>query len=170
MAITTLKGHVARAIDFYDKDDIYFVIGHTEAWDDEENPPVPKNTDEIEDPAGYKKAESKFLCRPARDEEHGEITYRGGSWKIIDREQALEEGARWVYVMSYIAYEEFSTDIVYRQIGLITGLKPTGGKETEPALQPEDVENEGLLEVIDNREPVYRGIDQREQLSIIREF
>lgn len=171
MAITTLKGHVSRAMNLYDIDSIWFVVGHGNAWPEgDDNPPVPKNTDELEDPKGYKKVESKFLCRPVKDEEHGEINYRGGSWKIIEKEQAPEEGARWVYLMSNLAYEELPTDIVYRQIGVITGLKPSSGNEQKLVLKPDEVEDAGLLEVLDNREPVYRDIDQREQLSIIMEF
>lgn len=171
MAITTLKGHVSRAIHFYDIESIWFVVGHGEPWPEgDDYPPVPRNIDEIEGPLGYKKAESKFLCRPAKAEEHGEITYRGTSWKIIDRENAPDEGARWVYVMTNLSYEELATDIVYRQMGVVTDLKPSAGHEDAHVLGPEDVEDSGLLEVLDNREPVYRDINQREQLSVVMEF
>lgn len=171
MAITTLKGHVSRAMNFYDIESMWFVVGHKTEWPDgDDYPPVPRNTDEIEGPLAYKKVESRFLCRPATQEEHGEINYRGASWKIIDRGNAPEEGARWVYVMTTLAYEELPTDIVYRQMGLVTNLVPTAGHETDVVLEPEDVDDSGLLEILDNREPVYRDINQREQLSIIVEF
>lgn len=55
MAVTTLKGHVSRALDFYNKPDIYMGIGKTTPWEDEYNPPTPATTDELTEPAGYKK-------------------------------------------------------------------------------------------------------------------
>ena len=172
MAITTLKGHVSRAMNFYNMESIWFVVGHGDEWPEgDDYPPVPRNTDSIAEPLGYKKVESKFLCRPVSGpDEHGEITYRGTSWKIIEKDNAPDEGARWVYLMTNIAYDELPTNIVYRQMGVVTGLKPITDKEGEVALQPEDVEEEGLLEVLDNREPVYRDVNQREQLSVIMEF
>ena len=52
MAITLLKGHVSRALDFYNKNSIFFGIGKTTAWADPSDssisdykPPTPKNTD-----------------------------------------------------------------------------------------------------------------------------
>ena len=171
MAITTLKGHVAQAINFYNQDSIWFVVGHGNEWPEgDDYPPIPRNTDDIEDPLGYKKVESKFLCRPVSQDEHGEITYRGIEWKIVDKESAPEEGARWVYLMTNLAYEELPTNIVYRQMGVITGLKPTSESGDDTSLTPDQVEDEGLLVVLDNREPVYRDINQREQLSVVMEF
>ena len=171
MAITTLKGHVSRAMNFYNLESIWFIVGHGDEWPEgDDYPPVPKNTDVIADPLGYKKVESKFLCRPVTGDEHGEITYRGASWKIIDKASAPDEGARWVYLMTNLSYEELPTNIVYRQMGVVTGLKPNGDHLEDVALTPDEVEEEGLLEVLDNREPVYRDINQREQLSVIMEF
>lgn len=170
MAVTTLKGHVSRALDFYNKTSIYFCLGRTTPWDDETKPPVPTNTDDMETPAGYKLIESKFLVVPSTDNT-GEITYRDSKWKIVPYDKALEQGARWVYVMSYIAYDEFSTDLIYRQIGVYTGLtKAAGVASGKSNLLPSEVENPGILEVLDNRTPVYRELDQRESLSVIIEF
>lgn len=176
MAVTTLKGHVSRALDFYDKVDIYFGLGKTTPWldesgnPDESNPPTPKNTDELIDPAGYKKVESKFLVVPS-DDGTGELTYRNSRWKIVPYDKALEKGARWVYVSSFIAYSEFPTDMSYRQIAVFTRLKvaddTASGKSN---LLPEEVADPGIIEVIDNRTPVYREADQREKLVVIIEF
>lgn len=57
MAVITLKGHVSRALDFYNKPDIYMGIGKTTPREDEYNPPIPATTDELTEPAGYKKVE-----------------------------------------------------------------------------------------------------------------
>lgn len=170
MAVTTIKGHVSRAMDFYNKSSIYFCIGKTSAWIDEKNPPDPLNTDDMTEPAGYKLIESKFMVMPDTTGT-GEITYRDTRWKIVPYDQALAKGARWVYVVSYIAYTEFDIDLVYRQIGVYTGLeKAEGVASGKTNLTPEEVKNPGILEVLDNRTPVYRELDQREKLSVIIEF
>lgn len=176
MAITTIQGHVSRALDFFDKTDIYFGIGKTTPWlsedgtPDEYHPPKPVSTDVLQEIAGYKKVDSKFLVIPDEDGT-GELTYRNSKWKIVQYDQALEKGARWVYLSSYIAYNEFSTDMSYRQIGVCSRLKvkdtTASGKSN---LVPEEVEDPGILEVLDNRTPVFREADQRERLIVVIEF
>lgn len=181
MAICTVMGHVARAIDFYHKKDMYFCIGKTSSWsrddlgdefsevtDYDANPPVPKNTDTILELAGYKKVESAFLVVP---DDSGDLEYRSTKWKIVTEEEAPKQGARWVYISSYLSYNELPTDIAYRQIGVVSGVEAKEGiPSSKFALLPEEVEKEGLLEVIDNRKPVYRDMDIREHLKLIIEF
>lgn len=181
MAICTLQGHVSRAIDFYNKQDVYFCIGKTSPWtvedlgdrfdssvDYESNPPIPRNIDTMIDIVGYKKAESAFLVV---QDDSGALEYRGTRWKIVSREEAPREGARWVYLSAYLSYNELPTDIVYRQMGVVSGLeKVEGVSDSKFVLLPEEVESQGLLEVIDNRRPVYRDADIREHLKIIIEF
>lgn len=171
MAVITLKGHVSRAIDFYNKESIYFCLGRTTAWEDETKPPVPLNTDDMEEPAGYKIIESKFLVKPIDGNEGADITYRGSNWKIVPFDQAVEQGARWVYISANIGYGEFADDLVYRQIGTYTGLERAEGVEPGKGnLTPSEVKDVGILEALDNRTPVYRDADQRETLSTILEF
>ena len=168
MAVTTLKGHVSRALDFYNKADKYFCIGRKTAWPVETAPPVPVSTDEMQEVVGYKKVESIFMVKP---DDAGSLTYRGIKWKIVDPANAASEGARWVYISSFIAYSDLPTDISYRQVGLTTGLvKETGVPDGKYALLPAEVKTTGLLEEIDNRTPVYRDPDQREQLVLVIEF
>lgn len=88
--------------------------------EDEYNPPTPATTDELVEPAGYKKVESIFLVAP---DPEGELTYRNTKWKIIPYEDALVQGARWVYLSTFITYSELPTDISYRQIAAFTGLQ-----------------------------------------------
>lgn len=177
-AVTLLKGHVSRALDFYNKNDLYIGIGKTTEWGDKndqgnEIAPIPVNTDELLEVAGYKKVESKFLVRPAKDDEVNlaEIVYQGKKWKIISYNDALSEGARWVYISTYLSYSDFPIDLVYRQISTFSGLKPKDGVESGKfVLFPEEVESPGIPEMLDNRTPVYREADQREKLSVIIEF
>lgn len=177
-AVTLLKGHVSRALDFYNKNDLYMGIGKTTAWDsiDEQGnevAPIPVNTDELQEVAGYKKVESKFLVRPAKEDElnNAEIVYQNTRWKIIPYDKALNEGARWVYISTYLSYSDFPINLVYRQIATFSGLKPKDNIETGKfVLFPEEVEYSGIPEMLDNRSPVYREADQREKLSVIIEF
>lgn len=170
MAVTLLKGHVSRALDFYNKSSIYFGIGKTSPWTDDYHPPTPTNTDELVEPAGYKKVDSKFLVIPDNDGS-GELTYRNSKWKIVPYNQALEKGARWVYISSFISYTEFPTDISYRQVGVFTGLTTNGSVPAGKSnLLPSEVADTGIPEVLDNRTPVYREADQREKLVVIIEF
>lgn len=170
MAVTLLRGHVSRALDFYNKTSIYFGIGKTTPWEDEYNPPTPVNTDEMQEAAGYKKVESKFLVIPDEDGT-GELTYRNTKWKIVPYDQALDRGARWVYISSYVAYNEFPIDMSYRQVGVFTGLTAKSSVATgKTNLLPSEVEDTGIPEVLDNRTPVYREADQREKLIVIIEF
>lgn len=172
MAVVTIKGHVSRAIDFYEKTNIYFCIGRTTPWQNEDSPPVPKNTDDMEEPIGYKVVESKFLVIPVtNDYDPYELTYRDTKWKIVNEEEALDMGARWVYITSYIAYDEFSVDSIYRQIGVYTRLKKKDDiPDSKSALLPEEVTDPGILEILDNRKPIYRELDQREKLAVVIEF
>lgn len=168
MAVTTLDGHVSRALDFYNKSEIYFGIGRTTPWEDESKPPDPKNTDKMVEPIGYKKVESKFLVKP---DPTGELTYRSTKWKIITPDQAIAQGARWVYTSTVLSYEELPTNVSYRQVATYTGLvRKTGVDANKYNLAASEVHDPGIIEVLDNRTPIYRDADQRETLVIIVEF
>ena len=181
MAICTLKAHVSRAMDFFNKDSIYFAIAKPTVWssfdlgqdydsnhDYEGFPPVPKNTDELIEIRGFKKVEFRAMVI---QDDTGTLEYRNTKWKVVNIADAPDRGARWVYVSSYLNYDELPIDRPYRQVGVFTGLVP---KPEVPigqyVLLPEQVEDMGLLEVIDNRKPVYRDTDVREHIKLILEF
>ena len=180
MAICTLKAHVSRALDFYKKDDIYFAIGKGSQWtasdlenfdttrDYDMNPPVPKNTDDMKELIGFKKSEFKALVI---QDDNGSLEYRGVNWRIVSPDDAITQGARWVYVSTELSYDELPTDKPYRQVGIYTGLRKSESvKGNVYNLLPNQVVDKGLLEVIDYRKPVYRDTDVREKLKIILEF
>ena len=61
MAVTTLSGHVSRAIDFFNDNTVFFGIGRQTAWNDESKPDTPVvSQKEIETPLGFKKVEKKY--------------------------------------------------------------------------------------------------------------
>jgi len=168
MATTTINGHVSRALDFFERNDIYFAIGHPDPWADDNYPPAPTiDTQDITVPIGFKKVENIYLVVP---DEQGSIVYRDKRWRVVPKDQAIAQGARWVYIECTLRYDELPlTD--YRQIGVYSRLKvkaetPTGKLN----LLPTDVESRGILEIIDNRKRVTRQVDQKENLTIVVEF
>jgi hypothetical protein len=178
MAITTTQGHVARALDFYDRTDVYFAYGRTSAWPNDVNgkpegditfqPPVEDiAATTLTELIAYKKVVTKNLVVP---DANGTITYRSTKWKIVNPTDALAQGARWVYVQTELAYDEVPL-LTYRQIGLFSRLvKKTSVPAGQLALLPTEVETSGYLEVLDNRKPVTRQVDQKEILELIVEF
>ena len=181
MAILTLGGHASRALDFYRKSDMYFAIGKYNKWDAstvtdfdpdrdyDTDPPIPANTDPFLEPIAYKYVQSRFMVVP--DEEEGTLEYRGTKWRIVDPDQAITEGARWVYITSILEYSELPTDKPYRQVGVYTGLARASGVPSDIyVLLPNQVEDPGTLEILDNRKPVYRDADVKEQIKLILEF
>lgn len=166
MAVTLTKGHISRALDFYKKN-IYFGIGRQTPWDDESTPPEPYPDDFLENPLVFKRAESVFMVVP---DTTGELIYRNTAWKIVDPTEALEKGARWVYVSTNLSYEEVATNISYRQVCIFTDMVPIAGAESEFVLTPDKIQDYGIPQVLDNRKPVYREPDMKEKLSIVIEF
>lgn len=167
MATTTIRGHVARALDFFERNDLYFAIGHPDAWPDESNPPAPGVSDSILNVIGYKKLETINLVVPSAD---GSIIYRDSKWLIVPPDQALVQGARWVYIDTYLRYDELPLS-PYRQIAVYSRLvKAAGVSASKANLLPTEVADPGILEILDNRRVVNRQSDQKEQLSLVIEF
>lgn len=176
MAVTTLASHVNRAISFMQGDKTYFAIAKTTPWEDPINPdindenfPEPNPADTTLDGViGFKKVETKHLV--VRDDENGTIAYRDSKWRIVPMEQAHIEGAKDVYMESWIFYDELPTE-TYRQEGLYTNLQVAEGVLTSKYnLLPSEVADYGNLEVINNHKPAPRDKDLKEKLSIILEF
>jgi len=171
-SVMTTLGHVNRAIDFFSKPDKYFAIGRTTPWPDENNPPNPTgNETSVEEVIGYKAVTEQYFVKPDpnANESNGGIYYRG-QWyaKTTDPNEAKSGGYKWVYLSTIIAYDELPLQ-TYRQVGVYVGLQKAKGVDKSNLL-PSEVADPGTLEVIDNRKPQYRSIDQREKLSVIIEF
>ena len=168
MATTTINGHVSRALDFFDRNDIYFSIGRPDPWEDESFPPAPTiAAQDLDNPIGFKKVETIYMVVPDAE---GEIAYRDRRWKVVPADEAIAKGARWVYIDAYLRYDELPLSD-YRQIGVYSRLvKQDGVSSGKMNLLPEEVKHRGILEVIDNRKRVSRQIDQKEALSLVIEF
>lgn len=169
MAIVRLDGHVSRALRFMEEDDVYIAIGKTSPWDNESQPPVPNVNEPQVELIAMKKVETKILV--VLDDEEGTIQYLDHKYSPVAPTDAYTKGARWVYCMSYLNYSEAPISVAFRQVALQTGVVR---KSSVPAAQyvllPEEIENVGVAEIIDNITPIYRRVDKREKLGIIAEF
>lgn len=91
MAIAVNGGHVSRALDFYDKENKYFIIGGSEPWKDEPSPELPKVEDfKLRDIIGLKKVDTNrtFLVVPDNslpDDDPSVIKYREQKWRKVNR-------------------------------------------------------------------------------------
>lgn len=239
IAIAVIQGHVQRAIDFYNKEGKFFVIGGTRPWVDETTPDAPDINDyKLLDTVGYKKVDNCYLVVP---DEKGTISYRTQNWRIVPAPYstplldgvlvggttlhvsstagmnignklrigtlyegiivdmnvstsivtldtpapqeilvdtivyggALIEGAKYVYADCYLNYDQFPI-VTYRQIGLCSEVTPANESvlrtATYSATGLDEFTFGGVLEILDNRAPSTRDIDQRELLSVIIEF
>ena len=168
MSITTIGGHIARALDLFNHNDLWFCIGKPTTWTDEANPPSPVTSlTDVPEIVGFKKAEHVYLVVP---DEAGDIYYRDGRWRIVPMNDAVASQARWVFVECNLRYDELPLS-PYRVVGLYSGLVPVEGTPAGTvALIPNQVESKGILEVVDYRKVVNRQLDQRENLCIIVEL
>lgn len=240
IAIAVTQGHVQRALEFYKKLGKYFIIGGTQTWEDESNPPSPSIEEyKLKDVVGLKRVDDCQLVVP---DENGEIEYRTQKWRKVSTPfytqistnpvsagntiiqvnsmtgmviggklrigstyegkitavnfttnqitldtpapsiipvgatvegGALVEGAKYVYIDCYLSYNQFPI-VTYRQIGLCTEVLPNTENILRSAAYSASGNDEytslGVLEIIDNRSPSTRDIDQQEMLSLIVEF
>jgi len=170
MSIITKGAHINRALHFYNEPSIYYCIGKSTPWPDEENPPAPDpNVSQVDEIIGFKKVEMKHLVVP--DEVNGTIRYRELMWRIVVPGAVFTEGCRWVFISTEISDSDLPLGS-YRQVGVYSGLQVDAsvlpGKYN---LLPEEVVSPGVLEIIDYKgEPVNRQIDQTEKLALIMEF
>lgn len=172
LPITTTVGHVSRAISFFELSNLYFGIGRTSPWEGEDEPnfsaPLPDvNATQIDELIGMKRVSVKSLVYPDPD---GTIVYRNQTWRKVSPEDAIRLGAHWVYIEASIEYDELPA-VEYRQIGVFSRVV-VGPSVTalQPILLPEQIANQGILEILDQRKVVTRNEDSRDTFSMIIEF
>jgi hypothetical protein len=111
IGVTTIGGHVARAIDFQARQDVYAVLGKSSPWVptaqdptlSDENPPVPSPAAvNLDDPVVVKKCVLNLVVPDAA----GSITAYGQKWRLVTPAEAPTLGARWVLVTASFDYNE----------------------------------------------------------------
>lgn len=177
LPITTVMGHVSRAISFYELSGIYFAIGRTTPWPGEVEAtqlkidyPVPLpsiDATELDELIGMKRVHTKSLVTP---DENGTIIYRDRTWRRITPEEAVALRAHWVYIEASIYYDELP-DVNYRVIGVFSRVKLKEGiSPLKAVILPEEIEDTGVLEILDHRKVVTRNEDSKDTFSMIVEF
>lgn len=155
MAIETIASHVeaaksAKAQLPY----LWYVMGRSSAWSDEEIPPAEDMyQDHIDEIIGAKKFEKAQLVRPINSNEDiltADIIYKSQGWKFIADEDAIKERARYLYLEVNIEPGDLPYS-VYRQIGIYKNLVPITGAATQNTLRPSEIADTGLLIGYDNR-------------------
>lgn len=170
LPIITNAAHCARALALVEQGNLYFGLGRTTPWENEElaefMPPSPdvdaKTLDEL---IGMKKASRVTMVEPS---ENGEIEYSDKRFTTLTQEQALEKQARWVLIETRIEFEELPP-VSYRQIGIFSRVKTTEGNENKNVLLPDEIENVGILEILNNRKVVTRQSDTKDSYTMIVE-
>jgi hypothetical protein len=101
--IATDNHHIAEAITFFHRADLYFAIGRTTAWADEEKPPAEvSSVTSVEEVVAYIKVGTQKLVVPAVN---GEIVYRGTNFTEVLEDNAYTSGAKYVYLMTQLLYD-----------------------------------------------------------------
>lgn len=171
LPIITNTAHCARALAFAESKDIFFAIGKQDPWGSNENdtdfiPPEPDvNATNLDGLIGMKRAERVSLVIP---DESGEFEYQKIKFKTLTNEEAFKRKARWVLIETTIFYDELPP-LPYRQIGVFSRVKPVAGKELSNVLLPEDIEDVGILEVLNNRKAVTRQSDTKDTYFMVIE-
>ena len=172
LPITTVAGHVSRAISFFELPAVYFALGKTSPWEGETEPdfsaPLPSvNATELEELIGMKKVDVKSLVVP---DDEGTVVYRDQTWRKVSTQESIELGAHWVYIEASILYDELPAT-AYRQIGVFSRVTLNDGiPASQSILLPEHIKHPGILEVLDQRKVVTRNEDSKDTFSMIIEF
>ncbi|GLI90617.1 hypothetical protein ACSHUI_00905 [Bacillus subtilis] len=175
MAVKTRAHRVSRALDFYKKNTIYFSIGRTTPWEDENNPPRTEDTTPLEEMIGMRKADRVLLVTPYDGSDVPEGTeiiefVENSFWKVVPEQDALKEYARYVYIETTINPSDLPLGS-YRQVGVHSGVvRKEGVSAGKFNLLPDEIEDTGMLELIDNREKNLRGESTRLLLNFIIKF
>lgn len=106
----------------------------------------------------------------SEDEDANVISYRNEKWKFFTTaEEAYAEETRAVYVKATFDYDTFPL-IDFRQVGVFSGLQRGPSIAlSKNKLLPHEIENCGVLHLIDCRSAIYRSNDQREVFAFIIE-
>lgn len=99
----------------------------------------------------------------------GAVRFRNDNFRVVDEEDAYDEGAVMVFVQARFPYDQVPL-LPYAQIGVLSGIVPKTGYEARTYLVFSEVEEFGILEFLDNRKLTPREIDSAQLISLVIEF
>ena len=169
MAVTTYAGRARRALLHKTNSTYWMAIGRTTAWDDEENPPDPSpSATAIEEPIVYVTPTSVSLCKVVSSGE--DVTHLGTKYAFVADEDAIDEGARFLYMLGRFDPTSGQPYDTFRQVALYSNLTPSTGHESDSWLAPANVDDAGLLEYLDNDVSTIMTDTRLEVIEIMIEF
>jgi hypothetical protein len=144
-------------------------IGRTTVWDDEENPPDPSPTaSAIEEPIVYVTPSQVSLCKVVSTGE--DVTHLGTKYAFVADEDAVDEGARFLYMLGRFDPTSGQPYATFRQVALYSNLVPGTGHESDSWLAPANVSDAGLLEYLDYDVSTIMTDTRLEVIEIMIEF
>lgn len=181
----TLKSRQRRMLDWMNTDLAYrfIAIGRTTPWSDENNPPHPDETmTEVEELIGLQRVDSykfaKVIPNPTTLQKRTGIYYKGLYYSVTqDSNIALAEGYTSVMVQVTLDRDTIAAipvGVTFRQVGLYVDVNATPD-EIQYGITRDQWLNKlaadrGMLEVVDNRPPLGRQVDQQEEIYILLDF
>jgi len=180
MAYTGIVPNAGRTLDALIRKDpaslptnwstFWLVLGRTAAWTDEENPPAEVDTTEaVDTPIVYGRAQVVSLAKVV--ESGGDVTVGGVQYALVADADAFLEGARFIYVKRLFD-PDVETGIPYasfRQHGVMCGLEPAVGHESDLWLAPANVSDPGKLRYYANHTVKTLGLGDPRTIQIIFE-
>ena len=170
-----VNGHkIMNAYRFVSNVTSWAVIGGTDPWPDENNPPQPELTaTTVNTIIGAKKASSELIYQ---DDVNGTEVFQTASgtttkWVIVpDLAGALANNAHHVLIKATIVGTELPlTD--FREVGVYTNLQPEAlvppGQEN---LLPSEIADYGAFELLEYRKVVTRDSSSAYEIVAILEF
>ena len=158
-------------------------IGRTSPWEDENNPPYPdERQTEVEELIGLQRVDSykfaKVIPNPTTLQKRTGVYYKGLYYSVTqDSDIALNEGYTSIMIQVTLdrdTVESIPVDVTFRQVGLYVDVNATpdeiqyGITRTQWLNKLEA--DRGMLEVIDNRQPLSRQNNQQEEIYILIDF
>ncbi len=146
----------------------WIAVGRQTAWTDEDNPPTETRTDVLVEPIIYVRAWGITLCKAV--ESGGDITFKGQSYQSVDDEDAITEGARFLYLKAELHPAQSQPYGTYRQAAVVADVTPATGHESDDWLAPADVSDPGLTVLIENDVPMVQSVERYVVLPMVLEF
>lgn len=163
-----LVSSTARCFDLL-RNTLWLCIGKSTPWSEEDSPPQPNNlVTEVSEPILYKRITDKYLVKEVPS--NGDFYVSGYWYKVLSESEARAEKANYVLLTTTLTFEEVGDNVVFRQVGIYSYLKPKQGFENATLLTPDQVDDPGFLEWISNREPIYIQPEQMQTFYIVLAF
>lgn len=161
IGVTTYGGRVKKALAMKNGDQLWMAIGRTTPWANETSPPSPTpGSTDIEEAICFVQPSQVSLCKEVDETTYNGLpsdqraTIAGLFFEFVADVDAYTENARFLYIRGIFDPSLGHPVDVFRQVGVFSGLIPAAGYEAATYLSPDNVDDRGLLEYIENGEYV----------------